>query len=95
MNSPRRWRIHFVPVARRELLALRNPIRQRIRNAINDLADDPYPADSIPMSGKGSGIYRLRVGNFRVLYRVLGSQVRVLIIRVRHRSDVYGGFEHL
>jgi mRNA interferase RelE/StbE len=94
-GQPHLWRIEILPVARRELLSLRDPIRERIRAAIHSLADDPIPDDSIPMRGKGVGLHRLRVGNYRVLYRILGTQVRVLVIRIRHRSDVYRGFERM
>lgn len=45
------------------------------------------------MQGKGQGLYRLRVGNYRVVYRVQAQRVRVLIIRIGHRSEVYRGWE--
>ena len=87
------WHIDILPVARRELLALRNPIQNRIRAAIRSLADDPVPPDSIPMRGKGAGLHRLRVGSYRVVYRVQAERVRVLVIRIGHRGEVYRGWQ--
>ena len=55
MIRPGSWRVEFLPVARRELLALRGATLDRIRAAIRALADDPTPPDSIPMRGKGEG----------------------------------------
>ena len=90
-----RWRVEMLPAARRELMALRNPIQNRVRAAIGALADDPTPADSIPMRGKGVGLHRLRVGTYRVVYRVQAHRVSVLVIRIDHRSEVYRGYEDL
>jgi mRNA interferase RelE/StbE len=87
------WRVEILPSARRELLALRDPIQNHLRNAIRGLGDDPHPPDSIPMRGKGAGLHRLRVGNYRIVYRLLAGKVCVLVIRIGHRGEVYRGFE--
>ena len=91
--SERRWHVEILPAARRELLALRGPIQDHVRTAIRSLADDPRPEDSIAMKGKGIGLYRLRVGRHRVVYRVQEERVTVLVIRIGHRGEVYRGWE--
>jgi mRNA interferase RelE/StbE len=68
-------------------------VQSRLRSAIRSLAADPAPADSIPMQGKATGLFRLRVGTYRIVYRVQAEQIRVLVIRVAHRSEVYRGWE--
>ena len=93
MRGRRTWKVDLLPSARRELLALRNPTQDRIRTAIRSLADDPAPPDSIPMRGKGTGLYRLRVGSYRLVYRLHSRRVRVLVVRIGHRSEVYRGWE--
>lgn len=93
MSRRGNWEVEILPVARSELLSLRNPVRDRIRAAIRALADDPMPADSIAMRGKGTGLHRLRVGAYRIVYRVQAARVRVLVIRVGHRSEVYRGWQ--
>jgi len=93
MRQPAAWRVELLPIARRELLALRSEAQRHLRDAIRALADDPTPPDSIPMRGKGVGLHRLRVGNYRVIYRVQAERVRVLVIRIGRRSEVYRGYE--
>ena len=90
---PPRSRVEFLPVARRELSALRGPVQDRVRTAIRSLAADPLPPDSIAMKGKGTGRYRLRVGDYRVVYRIHKERVTVLVIRIGHRREVYRGWE--
>jgi mRNA interferase RelE/StbE len=87
------WCVEILPAARKELLALRPAAQDRIRKAIRALAEEPVPADSIPMRGKGTGLHRLRVGTYRVVYRINRERLRVLVIRIGHRSEVYRGFE--
>lgn len=93
MSRRRAWQVEILPAARKELLALRHPIQDRIRKSIRSLADDPTPADSIPMRGKGMGLHRLRVGSHRVVYRIQAERVCVLVIRIGHRAEVYRGWE--
>ena len=93
MRRPGRWRVELLPSARRELLALRNPVQDRVRRSIRALSEDPTPADSIAMRGKGLGLHRLRVGTYRVVYRLQEHRVTVLVIRIGHRSEVYSGWE--
>ena len=87
------WQIEMLPAARSELRALRNPIQSRIRAAIRSLSDDQLPADSIAMRGKGIGLHRLRVGGYRIVYRLQQQRLCILVIRIGHRSEVYRGWE--
>jgi mRNA interferase RelE/StbE len=93
MTRRGKWHVEILPSARRELLALRNPIQDLVRAAIRLLADDPTPPDSLAMRDKGIGLHRLRVGRYRVVYRLQAQRVRVLVIRIGHRSEVYRGWE--
>lgn len=87
------WKVELLSQARRELIALRTPVQDRIRAALRELAEDPMPASSIPMKGKGTGLYRLRIGTYRVVYRIESARVTVLVIRIGHRAEVYSGWE--
>jgi len=93
MTKSGEWDVEIVSTARKELLRLREPNQNPIRLAIRSLADDPFPPDSIAMRGKGTGLFRLRVGSYRVVYRVQAERRRVLVVRVGHRSEVYRGWE--
>ena len=45
------------------------------------------------MRGNGIGLHRLRVGSYRIVYRLQAERVRVLVIRIGHRGEVYRGWE--
>lgn len=86
----RRYRIKILPTALRELKAVPKPTQKLIRALINSLANDPRPAGSELLSGTGrERIYRVREGDWRVLYQVLDDEVRVSIVRIGHRGEVY------
>lgn len=82
------WNIHYARSALKELEKLPKTIVVRIRDAINDLADDPRPSGCRKLRGENS-TFRIRVGHYRVIYEVLDQDVIVLIVRVRHRKDAY------
>lgn len=60
---------------------------QRILKRIDSLANDPRPADMEKLSGDDK--YRIRQGNYRILYTIEDSVVTVTIVKVGHRRDVY------
>jgi mRNA interferase RelE/StbE len=60
---------------------------QRMNDAIDALADDPRPPGCEKLSGREG--YRIRVGEWRAIYRVDDQQRRVDVVQVAHRRDVY------
>ena len=60
----------------------------RVVEAVGQLANDPLPHGSQKLSGS-ERTYRIRVGDYRVIYEVFGDSRIVVIQRVRHRKDVY------
>jgi len=58
-----------------------------ILEVIKLLADDPRPQNSKKLSGQDK--YRLRCGNYRILYLIEASVVTVYIVKVGHRKEVY------
>jgi mRNA interferase RelE/StbE len=83
-----KYRIVFLPVARKEIIALPHDVQKRIDRKILSLADDPRPHDVKALHG-GKGLYRVRVGDYRIVYSVEDKIITVVIVRVRHRKDVY------
>jgi len=75
--------------ANRDLRALDPPVRDRIGARIDALADDPRPAGAKLLRGDWDGHWRIRVGDWRVIYRVEDDRLVVVVVRVGGRGGVY------
>jgi mRNA interferase RelE/StbE len=84
------YRLAIRPAAERDLRALTPNILARVDARIRDLANRPRPRGVERLRGPQGG-FRLRVGDYRILYDVDDTQQVVIIGRVRHRRDVYRG----
>lgn len=82
------YQILFTPRAERDLASLPQSARIRITRKIDSLAVEPRPGAAKKLQGR-DGMYRLRVGDYRVLYTVEDRVVTVVIVRVGHRRDIY------
>ena len=82
------YQIRIHRSAARELEKLEPPIRRRIARAIDRLAEDPRGRSTVKLRA-ADDLWRLRVGDYRVIYQVRGDALLVLVIRVRHRRDAY------
>ena len=82
------YRIEFTPRAVRDLKALDRQIRGRIASRIDALAENPHPQGIKKIEGEAE-LYRLRVGDYRILYQVKAKVLLVLIVGIGHRRDVY------
>jgi mRNA interferase RelE/StbE len=75
--------------AAKALEALPNKFVKPITSAILDLANTPRPTGCKKLKGKQTDIWRIRVGNYRVLYEI-DDEVRIIdILDVGHRKDIY------
>jgi mRNA interferase RelE/StbE len=84
-----RYRIVLEPRAEEDLDALDGRVRTRIVKALLRLADDPFAAPNVKALAGGG--YRLRVGDYRILYAVEEGALLVLVVKVGHRREVYRG----
>lgn len=82
------YTIEFHPAAFRALERLPRDIQARIRRAIDALANDPFPPGVKKLRGP-EGWYRIRVGDYRVVYDVEHHRLVVLVVRVAHRREAY------
>lgn len=83
-----RYEIRFKTSAWKALQKLDREARGRLALAIWDLADDPRPPGSRKLTGAES-LYRIRVGNYRVIYQVRDDLLVVLVVKLGHRRDIY------
>jgi mRNA interferase RelE/StbE len=81
------YRIVVTSAARRAINHLEVSIKTRILARIDTLASNPRPPGAIKLEGQQS--YRVRVGDYRIVYMVEDEIVTVTIIRVGHRREVY------
>lgn len=78
------------PAASRALGKLPAGIRAHIDRAILALADNPRPPGSSKLKGTTNG-WRVRVGDYRILYTIEDDRLTVLVVDVGNRKDVYRG----
>jgi len=84
-------RHHRVQIARRAvkvLNALPRKEQQRVRAAIDLLGETPRPPGCVALTGEASA-YRVRVGDYRIVYEVHDAVLLVQVVRVGHRREVY------
>ena len=84
-----RYTVELRPAAQRALNKLPATEARRILSKFTLLAEDPFPAGSKKLAG--TDWYRLRVGDYRIIYSVENARLLVLIIRIGHRREVYRG----
>ena len=81
------YKLLIKPSAAKELEALPRKDRSRIVAKIKGLADNRHPPGSEKLSGEEK--YRLRNGDYRVLYSIQDASATVTIVKIGHRRDVY------
>lgn len=72
--------------ALKQLLEIPKNISSKIIAKIEGLVENPYPYDSKKL--KIIDAYRIRVGNYRIIYTILKEVLQIEIIRIKHRKDV-------
>ena len=82
------YRVQLTPRAADELAALPPKAQRRIARKIDALAVNPRPRASKKLQG-ADDLYRIRSGDYRILYQIADKVLTVLVVRVGHRRDVY------
>ena len=82
-----RYELRFKPSVARDLRRIPTVDVRRILDRIETLRDDPRPSGSEKLSSQER--YRLRQGNYRILYTVTDAELVVEVVKVGHRREVY------
>lgn len=82
------YTIEFASSALRDFKALERAVQRRVASRIDALAADPLPPGAKKLHGEPD-VFRIRAGDYRIIYRVDGKRVTVLILKIGHRRDVY------
>ncbi|MFT4305482.1 MAG: type II toxin-antitoxin system RelE/ParE family toxin [Microbacterium sp.] len=82
------YRVEFTTAAARQVKKLPRPARDRVLEAITNLQDDPRPHGAKKLVGEQSA-WRIRIGDYRVIYDVLDDELIVTVVGAGHRREVY------
>ena len=82
------YRVLFTDSADKALRKLPAAVQERIAAATRGLHANAHPRGCVKLKGEDD-LWRIRVGNYRVVYTIEDEQLIVLVVRVAHRKDVY------
>lgn len=83
------WTVEYTESAANEISALDGTVKKIIKKTIEDkLMIDPLKF-GLPLRRNLSGLFKLRVGNYRIIYQIKKTEVIVLVVAVGHRRMVY------
>ena len=82
------YAIQLSPAAARELRKFDPQVRRRIQAVLELLAQEPRPPAAMRLVG-GAGEWRVRTGDYRVIYEIHDDRLVVLVLRMAHRREVY------
>jgi mRNA interferase RelE/StbE len=82
------YKISWKRSALKELYKIRKEYISRIIKAVEELSSNPLPTGVKKLTGS-ERTYRLRVGNYRVIYELFEEKLIIHIVRIRHRREVY------
>ena len=89
-DEPQNWKVLLSKQPQKIIRRLPKPLRERMVEAIDTLVENQHPPNSKQLIGYDH-LYRLRVGDWRIVYTVKDEKLIVLIIRIAPRGGVYKG----
>ncbi len=82
------YRVEIAPAVLRQLRKMDPPARRRVQAAVELLREQPRPSGAKKLVG-GQGEWRVRTGDYRIVYEVHDGVLLVLVLAVGHRRDIY------
>ncbi|MDA3939245.1 MAG: type II toxin-antitoxin system RelE/ParE family toxin [Spirochaetia bacterium] len=73
--------------AQKSLAHISEPFQTKIIESMRKLSANPYPLQSKKLIGRSG--FRIRIGDYRVIYEILGKELIILILDIAHRKDIY------
>ncbi|MEY2343274.1 type II toxin-antitoxin system RelE/ParE family toxin [Acidithiobacillus sp. IBUN Pt1247-S3] len=85
------WRIEYAESVQKDVRKLDAPERKRIRDFIEVKVANLEEPRSLgkPLAGGISGLWRYRVGNYRIIASIEDRDIRILVVKIAHRKEVY------
>jgi mRNA interferase RelE/StbE len=82
------YEVRLARRAARSLASLERREQQRVRAALDILSVNPRPPNCVALQGEDC-VYRVRVGDYRIVYEVLDTVLLIHVVRIGHRREVY------
>ena len=82
------YKIEFAPAAARAFRKLTVDLQVRLGKAIDKLSTNPLPNGVKKLAGEDN-LFRVRVGDYRIIYQIRSSELIILVLRVGHRKEIY------
>ncbi|AZG48851.1 type II toxin-antitoxin system RelE family toxin [Gordonia insulae] len=82
------YELRITSSAAKSLMKLPRVEQKRIRTAVDALPADPRPHGVTKLSGTTDS-YRIRVGNYRIVYTIDDGELIIVVVRIGHRKEVY------
>jgi mRNA interferase RelE/StbE len=92
MSGP--YQVRFAPSANREFRKLPRKVQAVLASRVDSLAADPRPPGAKQLAGPHE-LWRLREGDYRMIYQIRDEVLFVLVVRVGHRGEVYRRLDRL
>jgi mRNA interferase RelE/StbE len=86
---PSKYKIQFNKNYLKDLEKIPKKDQGKIRESVLALTDNPHPDGSKKLKGSKEPLYRIRCGDYRVIYTIRNDLLLVLVIEVGHRRDIY------
>jgi mRNA interferase RelE/StbE len=83
-----KYRIEFSPTAESQFKELPKEVQSRLQHRIDSMTENPFPRGVKKLSAE-ENFYRLRIGDYRIIYQVQGKALLILILKLGHRRNVY------
>ncbi len=86
--APPRYTVNMSPTAARAFRKLDPPVRRQLMPELLALEDNPRPPGCLKLTGYDN-LWRVRSGDYRIVYEIHDGQLLVLVVTVAHRREVY------
>ena len=82
------YTVLLAPAAERRIKTLDRPLQQRVTKRLAKLGDNPRPHGVDKLAG-ADDLYRVREGEYRIIYTIQDKELIVLVVKIGHRKEVY------
>ncbi len=81
------YKIYIEKVALKSLTKIDHQHQTRLINSIRELAKEPRPKNSKKLKGRNA--FRIRIGNYRIIYEIEHEKLTILVVSIGHRKNIY------